>query len=692
MNLIPLDHNKRPKVSKWREVENYQKHTALVKTDGSEMYGVLTGHANGIVVFDYDTKKEGEHVGKVIDNEGIIYDAAKLKSIYGDEAYIVKTRSGGFHVYCLFEHDSPTQTTGVNGCLDVRAEGGYVVGGNSPGYEVVNGDINRLVAVPDVIHELCSRAKPKQKNLKKSVNIKNEIDNQELVKILENNGFSDVRFTFMNSPYNFICDEIGKECPLCGNTHESNCFFYWTGKCGELFVKNHSSKCKQKSIVSYEAMKYAFEKRVCRVNDTLVYVANDGYEDVMYNKSGLEERFMDWRCPEVERGDFVKAWLKDKNKSEYRKMDFFPENCPEDVFNLWRGYAIEDTHPDLGKSGTIEPFMKLLDALTGHDTKYALDYFSLLFQFPNTKPMTCLVFTGKQGTGKGRLYYPLAKIMGSHLFYETSNAEQDVFGLYADAFDRTKLVVLNESQSKVTFKHSERLKALITDEDGLRVRKPYMRQYPVRNLAGVIICTNENVPLLITNDDRRVALYHTLPTFKNDHAFFSEYMAWADEPANLRALYDFLMSRDISNVDWGNDRPKNAAYAEVRNSCLPVIVKWFEYLIVEHFPESFEKDITGKPCDKHIKSSKLLQHFLNWNTREERVSDASFGLKMKKAKEDYDIPDTALKGVHRNDGKYWYLDRANMFAWLRDHGFTNYNDEELPCSISHQYRPYESSY
>ena len=51
-------------------------------------------------MFDYDTKKEGENKGKVVDVDGNIYDFEKLKSTYGEGAYIVKTRSGGFHVYC----------------------------------------------------------------------------------------------------------------------------------------------------------------------------------------------------------------------------------------------------------------------------------------------------------------------------------------------------------------------------------------------------------------------------------------------------------------------------------------------------------------------------------------------------------------------------------------------------------------
>ena len=88
MNIIPLFQDKKPRVGNWRQNQNHESHTAMAKTDGSEMYGVLTGEANGIIVFDYDTQKEGENVGKVVDVDGTVYDLPKLLNIYGEYAYI----------------------------------------------------------------------------------------------------------------------------------------------------------------------------------------------------------------------------------------------------------------------------------------------------------------------------------------------------------------------------------------------------------------------------------------------------------------------------------------------------------------------------------------------------------------------------------------------------------------------------
>jgi len=682
MKIIPLNPDKTPQVRDWRRPENYDAHTRKGKT--SAYHGVLTGKVNNLVVIDFDTQKEGEHEGKVVDVNGKLYDLPTLQDIFGESAYIVKTRSGGFHVYCKLASDSPAQTTKILNCIDVRNEGGYVVGAGSPGYEVVQGDIDTLVEVPELMKQLAPKKDKTQR--KQTTRQRNEViqDDSEMTKILESVGFTGVEFRWDSTPYNFWCDQIGSQCPLCENIHLNNNYYYHEGDNGEIWVKNHSTKCASKLIDSYKAMKYGFEKRVCRINDTLIYPSDDRHEICMYSKSSLEERFGDWRCPECPNGDFIKQWLRDKNKRQFRKMDFYPENCPEDVYNTWKPYDVECIDPELGKRGTIEPFVKLMNALTASEPDYAYDYFAFLFQHPNEKPRTCLVFKGGSGDGKGRMMQVFHTLMGKHLCYETNNSEQDVFGQYADAFDRTKLVIMNESNASANHKNEAKLKSYITDEDGLRVRRPYIHQYSIRNLAGVVLCTNDTVPLRVPVDDRRVALYHTSPTFRNDQAFFKNFMHWLDQPENQRAVYDFLMARDLTGIDWVEDVPKTKAFLEVRNSCLPPVLKWLEYLVVDAFPKSFEQDITGRP-NKFVKSSSLLSHFSSWNTREGRVSDASFGLKMKKCKEEFDIPDTALLGVHRNDGKYWFVDRVCLYDWLVLRGFTSHVGLPLPESVTSRF-------
>jgi len=669
MYKIPVTANKTPACpAGWTDKNNLRENNALAEK--SEYYGILTGTVNNIVVIDYDTQKEGENAGKVVDCDGKHYDLDVLKDIYGEDACVCRTRSGGFHVYCQHENDSPRQTQRMKGCIDVRGQNGFVVGPGSPGYEIINGDLSHLVPVPDSVKDMFSQhsSLPRRQRVTKGGYAKVVQADQDFVKrVLEENGFTNVSFPFSNSPYNFTCDELGHECPLCGHTHDNNCYYYIMTDTGTLLVKNHSGRCKYKAIKDYDTMKFIFEKRVARINDEVMYVVDDGHKINVYRKDRLKERFDEWGG-----GEFIRRWFLDERKRQYRTVDFYPEDCPDDVFNTWKPYDVEFIDESLGKKGTTKPFHDLLEALTGGDTKYALDYLAFLFQKPNEKPRTALVFKGGMGDGKGRLVYVLSLLMGKELYFETSNAEQDVFGQYARAYNRTKLVVLNESDTKTNFKHADRLKSLITDEEGLNLREPYVPPYSVRNIAGHIICTNNSVPVVVTEDDRRIILYRTNATYRNNQAFFTEFMKWAQQPENQRALYDELMARDISGLDWVEDRPKNEAYLEVRNMCLPHIVKWLEYFIVEAFPGNYNPN-------KGIKATELMARFNSWSARDTRVNAAQFGKQMAKLTKEHGLPAELLRGDHTNQGKYWMFDREGIFAWLREKLYTS--AKELPEAL-----------
>ena len=154
---------------------------------------------------------------------------------------------------------------------------------------------------------------------------------------------------------------------------------------------------------------------------------------------------------------------------QYAMRDFYPENCPERVFNTWRGYAVENIDPALGTKGSSDKFVELVTVLTDGQPKYALDYYALLFQQPGTKPRTCLVYRGKPGCGKGVHLTRLEILMGSDLYFETNKAQQDVFGNHATAFDCNKLVAMIESPMKYNAENKEILLSLITDTKGVLI-------------------------------------------------------------------------------------------------------------------------------------------------------------------------------------------------------------------------------
>ena len=107
--------------------------------------GIATG-ASGLIVVDVDCKKDAPG-----------YDSwHEIKSRVGDQAEdttLVETPSGGLHVYYRANGHRFKNTAGsLAPGIDTRADGGYVVGAGSPGYEYVDDHgPERLGYMPEVL-------------------------------------------------------------------------------------------------------------------------------------------------------------------------------------------------------------------------------------------------------------------------------------------------------------------------------------------------------------------------------------------------------------------------------------------------------------------------------------------------------------------------------------------------------------
>jgi len=77
------------------------------------------------------------------------------------------------------------------------------------------------------------------------------------------------------------------------------------------------------------------------------------------------------------------------------------------------------------ETGDIQPFLDLLwDMSGGEETvqEYLLKWIAFLFQNPEKKPKTALVFQSKEGNGKNEFWGLIGKLMGKATYLETSNA------------------------------------------------------------------------------------------------------------------------------------------------------------------------------------------------------------------------------------------------------------------------------
>jgi hypothetical protein len=552
LNVIPLgsgDKGKAPSCGGgWENPANFKTNNDLVKTRKSKMYGVLCGKHNNLIVIDYDSHKLEE----------TSINPKSLKADHGSGAYIVQTQSGGFHVYHTYEdkYDSWKGVCGIDGYIDIRTTNNYVVGAGSTGYKLLSGNIEKLTPMPDIIFKKLDgdissmrEKKTKRKSKSKSKKVHDLDEADALVEHLEDFGFTNVEFRWDSSPYNFTCDQVGGGviCPCCGGVHDNNNFYYTIDdRKMKVIVKNHSDACVAKPLNSYKAVKYLFEEKVCRIRKNLTYVVEEEKpwanpferpEEVqpeqtinMYKYHGIRELFshVNYKDGEGKTHKFVPAWLDDPDKRDYALMDFYPENCPDEVFNTWRGYAVESIDPSLGEKGSHEKWVELVEVLSGGHSKYILDYYALLFQQPGRKPRTCLVFRGKPGCGKGVHLHSLEILMGGDLYFETNKAQQDVFGNHAQAFNCNKLVVMNEVSMKYTAENTQLLLGLIADTAGVQINKKGIDTYEVRNLAGTVMLSNDKVVVYVDETDRRYAIFETGEKYRNNQAWFADFETYVE--------------------------------------------------------------------------------------------------------------------------------------------------------------------
>ena len=704
LNIIPLgsgENGKEPSCGPGiHKEENFEKYSQLTRTKKAPMYAILTGKANNLIVIDYDIYKEGKGTGfRAEDNINL----KTLKTRHGAGAYIVATQRGGFHVYHKYSDqvDLWTNQVGLKDYIDIRTNRGYIVGGKSTGYKELSGTLEKLTEMPpEIFEELNPLMIEKQKKNKptRTTRIKTvKEQDEEMVKILKKEGFKDV---VLGSSYdgkqNFDC--LREECPLCKGQHTSNSYYFTIENTGGFLISNYSESCWPKRIRTYEMVKELFERHVCRLDDKLNYAVRDGDDLNLYQKSGILERFSHLQYEEEvtdKKGKtetvvkkFVWKWVDDPDKHAYRKMDFYPENCPDDVYNTWRPFAAS-TITETG--GSAEMFFELLNELTRGDPKdYAKKYLAFLVQKPNEKPTTCLVLRSNEGVGKGRCFYALKKVMGRHLVTETNNPEMDVFGTNADAYNQTKLVIMNESNATTNFKNGDRLKSLVSDEDGLMVNQKYIKPYEIRNLAGSIIAGNGKTLVNKSVSDRRFVIYECGEKFIRDEEYFGRYTNYINQPKNQRAVYNALMAIDLEGFNLVKDMPKDTeANLEAREKCLPKFLKFLEWDFMEHqaYSVGYKQVPTNEPgsdaytCYEDFKgmfeevkitATDYCELFKEWSGDDVKgFNRVKFGIAMRSIMKDHKIPEEMLKKKDTKGGVVYTRNRGEGIRWLKKHKFTS---------------------
>lgn len=278
--------------------------------------------------------------------------------------------------------------------------------------------------------------------------------------------------------------------------------------------------------------------------------------------------------------DFWEA-IKFTNKIKtYYSCAMYPNNelCPDKVYNLWKGFEIENYECD--ELVDIDTILYHFQVVANFDDKvynYLLDYFAHLIQKPHIKTGVCLLIQGLQGTGKTTLVeILLKKIMGKRYVYDTADVDK-IVGKFNSSIAGKLMVVLNEATARDTKDVVDKIKDIITRTDAT-IELKGVDPFEVEDYCNYCFTTNNIKPVCITSDDRRFQVIECSDKYKQDTIYFNKLYACLNDTKVIYSCYKFFKKRDISKFHPERDRVVTEATIDLQELNRDPIDLFLEYI------------------------------------------------------------------------------------------------------------------
>ncbi|MGH8121205.1 MAG: primase-helicase family protein, partial [Rudaea sp.] len=256
-----------------------------------------------------------------------------------------------------------------------------------------------------------------------------------------------------------------------------------------------------------------------------------------------------------------RAWVEHPMRAivRVREVGFDPGGKdPEVTCNLWGGW------PTKPVAGSCEKLLELLRYMCSGDDNsetlynWVLRWIAYPIKVPGAKMKTTLVVHGPQGTGKNMFFEAIMSIYGQYGRIIDQAAIEDKFNDWAS---RKLFLIADEVVARAELFHiKNKLKAFITG-DWIRINPKNMAAYEERNHVNLAFLSNETLPAILEEDDRRHTVIWTPPPLAAEF-----YIAVRDELNNggAAALHDYLITQvDLEGFDEHAKPPQSAAKLEL---------------------------------------------------------------------------------------------------------------------------------
>lgn len=260
------------------------------------------------------------------------------------------------------------------------------------------------------------------------------------------------------------------------------------------------------------------------------------------------------------RSELFKAWKEHHERHIVRLEDvgFDPAGTdPAVTCNLWGGW------PTTPQEGDCSLLLDLLQYMCSGERNsrelfdWVLKWVAYPIQHPGAKMKSTIVVHGPQGTGKNEFF---ESVMGIYGKYGSILDQASLQDKHNDCFSRKLFLIADEVvMQKDRYDIKNLLKTLVTGTK-IRINPKHVAAYDEANHCNLVFLSNESMPAVLEEDDRRHCVIWTPP--KKPPEF---YQALRNAKANgcIEAFHHYLLRLDLGDFNPGTPPPETAAKREL---------------------------------------------------------------------------------------------------------------------------------
>jgi len=379
-------------------------------------------------------------------------------------------------------------------------------------------------------------------------------------------------------------------------------------------------------------------------------------------------KYLDLNTIDMNRKDFpiITKLIYDTNQS-------FGKINNEPVFNTAKLLNVNSQIKGTDNDQNVSIFWNHLDYLCGDVSQeikeWVKDWLCDIFQDPNNKKGTSLVFIGSQGCGKSIFFDNLmSALLGEYFHYNDGRDYGERFNLEL----KDKLLINFDEGFATKSKATEaKLKSFIT-QSKFKIQSKGRDSITIFNPARAVFTTNSRYAINTANDDRRFAIFRTAKKDFITPEYFDCFMEAINNKEMLEKFIFELQTRKITSRL--NIPPMTEEKKSQKVFSADKVSEWFEFII--NTPRNYTSSLNNNIQSGFNNNGYLWNHY----EENERSMFKDNGLKSfleyRGKNDDIDTTNklfSALK-VYLEDHKEWRITSEtqrikakNQFILNKDH-------------------------